>query len=652
MYGSVLKVTREDTIEDIGKIFEKMKGCGFDTVVIWPSCFWWEEKSPEYPFKTGKEILRIAEKKDIKVIMELAGQLHAMEYMPDFKMKDEYYALDMNGHIMRHQLCYGYVNYFHPEVDEIICDHYKKTAEAYKDFDALLAYDVFNETMFESYDKYTMAKFKEWLKNKYKTIDKLNQVWERTYSDFDGIEYTNWMWMSIAPVTDFEAFKKDSVPIFIKRWCDAIKSVDKKHFTIADNIFSSASPKSIYGRPHDDFALCEAVDEIGMSFYPKQVNGIFEKNLRWNIFDGFFAASKRQGYFISEMQTHIQALFNPTTSVRPRELKLWCFEALASGAKGIIYWMWRPFTKGMQTLGRGIVDYKGRETKRYIAAREIGDTYKEIGNVKPVKSLIGVVYDKDSDDYQRAYTKAYNIEDDIYIQSVNGAFGAMLDNNINTDIITLDEIFCYKAVILTNHIALNSEDSKKLLQYVENGGTLIIDGKFGFVDRETMLNKELPGGAFNCHIGQEFLDFDYVDMDFESEGKTVKGHYFKYICDVKNGDVSARFSDGNCAVLTNKVGKGTVVTINTDIWYGYAKTKDESIKNFANTVANQYGLALIKSDADVFVRLCENENEYVVFVFNYSDSKQKGTADLGETFSVEFDVEPLGVQIIRRNKNI
>ena len=80
--------------QTIGKIFDKMKGCGFNTVVIWPSCFWWEEKSPEYPFKTGKEILRMAEKKEIKVIMELAGQLHAMEYMPDFKMKDEYYATE------------------------------------------------------------------------------------------------------------------------------------------------------------------------------------------------------------------------------------------------------------------------------------------------------------------------------------------------------------------------------------------------------------------------------------------------------------------------------------------------------------------------------------------------------------------------------
>ena len=73
---------------------------------------------------------------------------------------------------------------------------------------------------------------------------------------------------------------------------------------------------------------------------------------RWQIFEGMFDASGREGFLISEMQTHIQALFNPDTAVRPFELKQWCMEGVAHGARGLIYWMWRPFRKGLQTLGR------------------------------------------------------------------------------------------------------------------------------------------------------------------------------------------------------------------------------------------------------------------------------------------------------------
>ena len=83
-YGSVLKVTREDNCESISKHFSLMRDCGMDTVVIWPAAFWWEEKTEEYPFATGKMILRLAEEYGIKVIMELAGQLSVFEYIPDF----------------------------------------------------------------------------------------------------------------------------------------------------------------------------------------------------------------------------------------------------------------------------------------------------------------------------------------------------------------------------------------------------------------------------------------------------------------------------------------------------------------------------------------------------------------------------------------
>ena len=96
-YGSVLKLTRRDTIADIERHFSLMRDCGMDTVVVWPSSFWWEEKSEDYPFATGKKLLASAEKFGIKVIMELAGQLSVFEYIPDFLMKKEYHPTTPEG---------------------------------------------------------------------------------------------------------------------------------------------------------------------------------------------------------------------------------------------------------------------------------------------------------------------------------------------------------------------------------------------------------------------------------------------------------------------------------------------------------------------------------------------------------------------------
>ena len=75
LYGSVIKLTREDTPETIEKNFLQMKDSGFDTVVVWPAAFWWEEKKEGYPFNTGRTVLEIADKIGLGVIMELAGYL-------------------------------------------------------------------------------------------------------------------------------------------------------------------------------------------------------------------------------------------------------------------------------------------------------------------------------------------------------------------------------------------------------------------------------------------------------------------------------------------------------------------------------------------------------------------------------------------------
>ena len=81
-YGAVLKITRQDTLSNIEKQFSMMRDCGMNTAVVWPAFFWWEEKKEGYPYNTGKEILKTAQKYNIGVIMELAGQLTVCEYIP------------------------------------------------------------------------------------------------------------------------------------------------------------------------------------------------------------------------------------------------------------------------------------------------------------------------------------------------------------------------------------------------------------------------------------------------------------------------------------------------------------------------------------------------------------------------------------------
>ena len=649
IHGAVIKLAREDTLCDIERNFKKMVDSGFDTVVVWPSSFWWEEKKEGYPFNTGKEVLKIAESVGINVIMELAGQLPMMEYIPDFRMKDEYYCTDEHGNKQIKHKSFGWLNYFHPEVDSLIREHFKKTAKAYKNYKSLIAYDVFNETAFNSYDKYTIERFREWLVCKYGTIERLNDVWDHCYTDFSQIEFTPWIWMSIMPAADFGAFRRESVSIFMSGWCEAIKSVDAEHPLIADNIGSMiTNGVGVYERPQDDFSLGEAVDEIGMSFYPKQVSGTQSISKRWQTFDSFYAASKRKGFYISEMQTHVQAMFNPTTAVRPHELKAWCLEAISAGAKGLIYWMWRPFTKGLQTAGRGLIDYKERSTPRLEIAEKISDIVLKTGALKPQRSKVGILFDPMCEDFQILYTKCYKVDQNIYLSSLCGAYGAMLDVGVRADVITADEIQEYKVILLSNHVAMSEKTANALKEFVTGGGVVVCDGKTGIVDEYSMLSQELPGGGINELMGLDFIDVDYENLGFLLDGKKYLGYNGRDITNVTDGEAIAYFDDGAPAIVRKRTGKGEVITVNTNIWYSYGKENKGSVE-FASYLAKEYSVCDIMVSSPLKVRIADNDEFRYAFVFNYTENDATGYLK-GCGFDTDVTVKANDVEILEIKK--
>ena len=650
-HGAVLKLTREDTPETIERNFELMRGCGLDTVVIWPACFWWEEKREGYPFNTGREVLTLAQKHGLKVIMELAGQLTTMEYIPDFLMKPEYLPTNPDGSIKNDQASYGFLNYFHPEVKELIAKHYREAALAYKDFPALLGYDVFNETMFSSHDEYTLADFRLWLKEKYGSIENLNRVWERTYSSFEQIGREYWKWMSVMPEADFGIWRKEAIPRFMKGWCDAIREVDSEHTLIADNIHSQVAPGAMYDRPHGDFELKSAVDEIGMSFYPKQQNGCMPPAQRWEIFDAYAASAKREGFFISEMQTHIQALFNPNTCVLPEELKLWCAEAYAAGAKGLIYWMWRPFTKGLQTLGRGIVNYRGLPTERYALVKEMNDgMFSKYGTLTPKKSRVGILYHELSDDLSRRYASYSSIESNLYCRAVFGAYKAFFDNNVRADIITINKLSDYGCVIITDACAMSREDIDKITEYVKAGGKAILDGKVAVVDEESMQYEYIPGGGLHELVGEIYFEPDNRADCFDFRGERVDFFYGRDTVELTDAEVLASFPDGLAALVRKGHGKGEFYTFNLHLFYSYIARGFESIKALVGTLCDELSLRQAKTDEPLSIRLAENSQKKLLFAFNYTDTDVEGAkitiVDGSCEKSVTASVKRLGVTVI------
>jgi beta-galactosidase len=637
-YGAVLKVQREFSLDEIKSKLNDMRRCGMNFVVVWPAVFWWENRAnANYPFQTGIEILRYAEEIGLNVIMELAGQITSLEYAPDFLMREEFFAKKPNGTVDNEKIIFDYLNYNHPEVKQLVQKCFTDAANAYKGYKALYGYDILNETMFTSYDRYTLQLFREWLKNKYGTIERLNEVWDRAYYDWHQIEFTYWLWPSVMPFVDWQQFRKANMGMILNEWRGYIKSVDPERPTIADNINSMIATDNFYDRPHDDWNAAANVDEYGISFYPKEHLAGTPAYKRWETFVAIHSAVKSGRFWVSELQSHHRSMFNPFSLVYPYELKWWNWEAISHGAKGLIYWKWDPFMKGIQTSGRGLVDARGGVTSRAQAAAEIGkilaENEREFLNYEPEKPRVAILYDKLSHDFTKAFTLTVPKEATVYIDSIAGLYECLWELNIPAKFVTPEDVLdgtvqSFQTLFLTNQLVIGPQLAEALRRFADQGGTIIADGKFGEIREDGILNTDLPGGNLNAALGYRLVDIEPQQLDIFIEagevgrGASFPGYFERKILDVEESkaEVWGRYKDRTPAVLCSKVGKGRIVYISTLLWYGYHQNPNKDILAWVKQLDEAFSMSL-HSIGDPALKLCtlRGDDGLLLFVFNYQD---------------------------------
>lgn len=641
-YGAVLKIQREFTLDTIYKHLSSMKQLGMNQVVVWPAVYWWEDRTnPDYPFHTGKKILEYAKSLDMQVIMEMEGQITCLEYAPDFLMRDEYYPVDVNGNKKNLGKNYEYLNYSHPQVRRLIEKCFTDAANAYKEYDSLYGFDIYNETRFESYDRYTLDYFRDWLKEKYKTIERLNDVWERTYYDWSQIEFCHWMWASVMPVVDYNQFKKAHMAAILKDWGGIIKKVNPNITIIADNVYSGVSEDKHYDLPQDDWSIARSVDEFGISLYPKNDSVGFVPYRRWMTLAGIHGASPTGNFWIAELQSHNVSMFNTMSTVNAEDIRWWVMEAITGGAKGIIYWKWDPFLKGVQTLGRGLVDIKGNYTNRAKAAGEIADMLNhyahEFSRYQPLPSAAAILYDPLNHDFTKAYSRNHGqvLSDSIYLDSLDGLYRCLWEEQIYPDFVSANDLLegnkkGYQVLFITSQVYLSKELSQAILKFAEEGGCVVCDGRFGMVDETGYVYPDLPGGFCNEAVGLEFLDLDAgnmtITMNNDWDDLVLNGFYERQIWNVNSSStkVIAAFDDGRPAIVETGYGKGTFISAATYLWYGYHcdDSHTQAHKLFIEMLNKSYHLRKQYSDKkDIKAGRIKGDDGEIIFVFNYGNEE-------------------------------
>ena len=578
--------------------------------------FAWSAMEPEegkYDFEWLDEAVRLAAKYKLKVIMctpTPTPPAWLTTKYPDILIKNE------NGLIVQHgarqQASWA---------SDIYCEYVSKIvtqlAKRYGNNPVVWGWQIDNEpshyTFAYDYSDNAQKKFRQWLKNKYKTIDSLNEIWgnefwSQTYNNFEQILIPNQKELAGTAnphaMLDFKRYTADEAASFINFQNDILRQYASANQWITTNVRPRTASVDPARMDHLDF----------LSYTRYLVNGRHkgygEQGFRISDVDpiGFsndFIRNIKGITGVMEIQPGQVnwGRFNPQTY--PGAVRLWHYHVFAGGNKFVCHYRFRQPLKGSEQYHYGTLQTDGvsvSNTGKEIVQfnKEINDLRKEYNpnsklpvHLAKVKTAILRSSDNIWEmDFQPQTDQWNTMTHLIKYYNTLKTFG------VPTDIVREDVDFSvYPVLVAPAYQLLDKELIARWTKYVNNGGHLVLTCRTGQKDRNAALWEEKLAEPIYDLIGAEELYFDHLPTDKWSivnfNGNSYKWNNWADVITPKgNTNVWAKYEDqfykGQVAVLNRKIGKGTVTYIGVDTDDG--KLEKDVLKRIYNQVGETYDL--------------------------------------------------------------
>ncbi|HOK16664.1 MAG TPA: beta-galactosidase [Defluviitoga tunisiensis] len=642
-------VTKIHNVKKVRDDIIQIKELGFNSIRFWYDWLAGEPKPNEWDFETIETLLSITDELGLKVLVQVytdsAPSWVATEY-PDSLF------VDRSGLKIETQASPGVCS-DHPVVQKHISQFLENLAKVVSKHTSFYAWDIWSEPHIVQwswidymkdpwfcYCENTQKKFKEWLKNKYKDIEKLNEAWYRKHRNWDEVVPPRYTSLStFSDLLDWISFNIEKISKDLEWKVKTIKNVDKRHI-----VSSHAAISSVYSLPgigygsSDDWKLAEKVDVWGTSFYPKHTGSWMplKPHHMGVALDATRSSADSRGkeFLLGELQTGLGVTgLDFGVPVTDKDLERWAWLAISRKAKGLNYYAWFQMSVGFEVSGFGLTEPDGSINEKAEAAGTVSkivtEHMDEFLESEPLPAQAAIIYSIDS---YKMIAALRGRSADIIRQDMFGMYKAMMKENINVDFIHIDDLLKkdlkkYKIIFAPFLIALSDECGKVIKDYVENGGTLVADGRGPWVNEKGELALKIPGSGLNEVFGCVEISTSNIKEPINLKSDALDITATDYLCFFEPSSANVLLSYNDKAVaLENSFGSGKAYIIGTVIGKAYEHTRYEGNIEFLSKIAKQAGVVSPfsvevtgVSEDDIEARLSTFNNGYFCFVFNHGE---------------------------------
>lgn len=592
------------TEQDMRHHFRMMKQLGFNNLKQTVATQEWPEK----------EILRIALEEGIipfwygeggweAITPTLLDKLGIPRNTPITEIRKNTKLLDYQKNVFLNQLSDWKKTTFDPTKIE-----YKHTPDAY-----LRESDI--------------AMFKNWVRSKYNTIDKLTKAWNQNELGICKKPYKNW-----------DDFYNDSLATVIPGKDEIIPSAGREYGFVKDvlrfkadmslnnirNFSVSTHPEQpvraggemglflpFASRATDMEGIADIMTERG-SFYPSiHLAWHFEEvdyevtrcvymqsSLVTDWFKGGWAAvwestGGPQQFSGGKGWDRKGAESTAGFTVNGGVITQLLLSYLAGGLKGVGLWAWNYRRAGWESGEYALLNRQNEPGERAIRAGQIAqaaEKYRDELWTSHKEPYVGVFVNWDNEAIWAACAGPNRTHFKNYpVQARIGISRALIDANVPWEHVTPADLKAglakrYKVIYLPAQVAINKDLFPIFEEYVREGGRLVLDAPGAWWDEQGKVLDTGKGSAFERLFGASVSDYQYAN--------NIKPHLGNlnlngFLLEIKptTALVSQRYKDNGVAVTEHRLDKGTAIILSPDVSF--------SMKNKGNVAMEKWVVGTI-----------------------------------------------------------
>ena len=529
-----------------------------------------------------------------------------------------------NLHGERHNHCLS-----SPVYREKVQNINTRLAERYGKHPALGIWHVTNEYGGECHCPLCQEKFRTWIKNRYKTLDALNEAW---WTRFWSHIFTDWSQIeSPSPIgeTHTHGLNLDWKRFTTEQFVDFYLHETEPLKRITPNIPCTTNLMGTYPGI-DYFRLAEVMDVVSWDSYPqwtgteKDIDIAIQASFKHDLTRGL----KGKPFMLMESSPSATN-WRPVAKLhRPGVHMLQSMQAVAHGSDSVQYFQIRKGRGSSEKFHGAVIDHEGSEKTRVFGdVAAVGERLKSMARIAgtDTPAAAAIVYDWNIrwaiDDVKGFLQTRTNYE-----QTVTDHYSAFWQLGIPVDIIdSTRSIEGYDLVVTPMLYMLRPGFAEALENFVKKGGTLVTTYITGYVNESDLCFRGgFPGPLRKC-LG---IWSEEVDALYPEETNSIRWNGKKYkafdLCELIHAESAAvlgtygsDFYAGRPALTFNSFGKGKAYHI-------AARTGRDFLLDYYRDLSLKLGLerAAEKLPSGVTAQVRTDGTTDHVFVMNFTPQKQ------------------------------